>query len=209
MNKTITTSGIGFMMTGVLLAISLVVLAAAQTADAAITSQLQVGSTGSQVTELQTYLAGDTALYPEGIVSGYFGELTKAAVNRFQARYGIAQVGQVGPITRAKINELMGSFPAGDIRAPIMSQESVSVSGTSATISWSTSEPARSRVMYGTFYPYLYATAPSVSDFSVDTGTTVTLSSLSPNTVYYYVRESVDPSGNIMWTTNKTFQTGQ
>jgi peptidoglycan hydrolase-like protein with peptidoglycan-binding domain len=33
--------------------------------------------------------------------------ITKEAVRKFQAYYGIAQIGTVGPVTRAKINELL------------------------------------------------------------------------------------------------------
>ena len=60
--------------------------------------------------------AKDTGLYPEGIVSGYFGVLTERAVGRFQKRYGIARpgesgYGQVGPKTRAKLNGLAGATP--------------------------------------------------------------------------------------------------
>ncbi len=74
----------------------------------AITQELSRGSTGADVTTLQTYLAGDPELYPEGLVTGYFGSATERAVRRFQAKYGIAQVGRVGPMTMAKLNELLG-----------------------------------------------------------------------------------------------------
>src|SRR3989344_5472068 len=76
-------------------------------ADAALTSNLSVGSTGSQVSELQAYLALDSSIYPEGIVSGTFGTLTEAAVKRFQAKYGIPATGFVGPLTRSKLNTLI------------------------------------------------------------------------------------------------------
>jgi len=38
--------------------------------------------------------------------TGYFGSITNSAVKRFQAQYGIPQTGYVGPLTRAKLNEL-------------------------------------------------------------------------------------------------------
>ncbi|GEM_PF-1491136 len=77
-------------------------------AQAALTRDLDPGDSGNDVTQLQVYLAADAELYPEGKVTGYYGSLTTAAVKRFQARYGIAQVGRVGPQTRAKLNEVMG-----------------------------------------------------------------------------------------------------
>lgn len=78
------------------------------------TQNMAKGSRSSQVTPLQQYLARDPALYPEGIVSGYFGTLTEKAVQRFQKKYGIASsgtpsttgYGAVGPKTRAKLNEV-------------------------------------------------------------------------------------------------------
>ncbi len=56
-------------------------------------------------------------IYPEGIVSGWFGPLTKKAVIRFQETYTddilaswglIKGTGFVGQITRTKINEILG-----------------------------------------------------------------------------------------------------
>ncbi|MBI1974758.1 MAG: peptidoglycan-binding protein [Parcubacteria group bacterium] len=42
----------------------------------------------------------------DGPITGNFFNLTKAAVEKFQAQYGIPAVGRVGPLTRAKLNEL-------------------------------------------------------------------------------------------------------
>lgn len=66
---------------------------------------------GTQVEALQKFLAQDKTLYPEGLVTGYFGTLSENAVKRFQERYGIARQGEggygfVGPKTRAKLNSL-------------------------------------------------------------------------------------------------------
>lgn len=80
----------------------------------AFSRDLSVGARGSDVRELQSLLAGDSALYPEGVVSGYFGILTKAAVIRFQKRHGITpSAGFVGPRTRAKLDELSARPGAG------------------------------------------------------------------------------------------------
>src|SRR3989338_3905112 len=72
----------------------------------AFTQTLRRGSRGTEVTRLQEFLKAVKGVYPEGIVSGYFGTLTEAAVKRFQSKYGIDTVGIVGPKTRAKLNEL-------------------------------------------------------------------------------------------------------
>jgi len=72
-----------------------------------LTKFLSQGSSNDEVKLLQEFLARDKNVYPEGVVSGYFGSLTRVAVIKFQAKYGISQVGIVGPVTRAKINELL------------------------------------------------------------------------------------------------------
>lgn len=62
----------------------------------------------ADVTCLQQFLSNQGAdIYPEGLVTGYFGSLTRAAVVRFQKRYGIIQTGFVGILTRAKINAIL------------------------------------------------------------------------------------------------------
>ena len=66
---------------------------------------LALGSEGDDVTQLQELLAEDGDIYPEGKVTGYFGPLTEKAVKRYQEKYGIDQVGIVGPQTRARMQE--------------------------------------------------------------------------------------------------------
>lgn len=48
---------------------------------------------GGDVSQLQMFLARDRSIYPEGEVTGYFGRATEQAVQRFQARYGVASYG--------------------------------------------------------------------------------------------------------------------
>jgi len=72
---------------------------------------LSFGMSSEDVRRLQTLLASDKDVYPEGIVSGYFGSLTLKAVERFQVKHGIAGpgtagYGNVGPKTRAKLQEV-------------------------------------------------------------------------------------------------------
>ncbi len=79
----------------------------------AIARTLQFGTTGDDVKLAQTLLAKDPTLYPEGLTTGYFGALTRAAVQRFQEKYGIATpatigYGWVGPRTKAKLAEIFG-----------------------------------------------------------------------------------------------------
>lgn len=72
---------------------------------ATLQSTLRQGSAGEQVAVLQALLAADPDIYPEGLVSGYFGRLTSEAVKRYQKKNGIDQVGFVGPKTLKKLQE--------------------------------------------------------------------------------------------------------
>ncbi len=70
------------------------------------TKTLRGGMTDNQVRGLQEFLKQFPDVYPERLVTGYFGPLTENAVKRFQIKEGIEAVGIVGPKTRAKLNEL-------------------------------------------------------------------------------------------------------
>lgn len=96
------------------------------TATSALTRELGFGATGDDVIQLQAYLAADSSLYPEGTITGYYGPKTAAAVKRFQAKYGISQVGRVGPQTLLKLNEVMG----GSMTAPAIPEAPVSTGAT-------------------------------------------------------------------------------
>ncbi|MBI2053474.1 MAG: peptidoglycan-binding protein [Candidatus Sungbacteria bacterium] len=65
---------------------------------------------GDDVTALQRFLI-EQKQYPEALVTGYFGTLTRAAVARFQQAQGIAPaLGYFGPITRARVATLGGGM---------------------------------------------------------------------------------------------------
>ena len=90
-----------------------------------ILKQLKPGMTSDEVKKLQEIMATDPDIYPEGIISGYYGKLTEKAVKKLQNKFCLDQVGSVGPKTLAKINELLKEgagnsdhVPAGLLRAP-------------------------------------------------------------------------------------------
>lgn len=74
-------------------------------------------SNNSEVRCLQDFLKSQGQnIYPEGLVTGYFGNLTRTAVVKFQEKYAseiltplglYAGTGFVGPSTRNKINQLL------------------------------------------------------------------------------------------------------
>ena len=61
------------------------------------------GRQGDDITLLQTHLS-DNGYYPEALITGYFGPLTRKAVIRYQILNGIVPaVGYVGPLTRGAL----------------------------------------------------------------------------------------------------------
>lgn len=72
-----------------------------------MTRRLWREMSGEDVELLQEILATDPDVYPEALITGYFGPLTERAVKKFQKISGIEQVGVVGPKTLARINELL------------------------------------------------------------------------------------------------------
>lgn len=83
-------------------------------------SNLSSGASGKEVEELQKCLAKDSQVYPEGEVTGYFGQKTKEAVIRFQEKYkeeilkpqGLEKgTGDVKGGTRDKLNEICFEKP--------------------------------------------------------------------------------------------------
>ena len=73
---------------------------------------LKLGSSGDDVSRLQRFLATNPGVYPEGMITGYYGALTEAAVKRWQVKYNIVSSGTAdttgygvtGPRTAAAIS---------------------------------------------------------------------------------------------------------
>ncbi len=81
------------------------------------TKDLSLDQRGTSVEYLQVFLKSQgPEIYPEGLVTGWFGPLTRKAVVRFQEKYAkdilnplglVKGTGYVGESTRAKINEIL------------------------------------------------------------------------------------------------------
>ena len=62
---------------------------------------LAVGSTGTEVIELQGLLSELGYLdVPIGVPYGYFGQMTKSALTQYQTSVGVMSTGYFGPLTR-------------------------------------------------------------------------------------------------------------
>ncbi len=154
----------------VLASLPLLILAlptAAQTtvsACPAIARSLSFGTSGTDVSALQQYLARDASIYPQGIVSGYFGVATKAALQRWQDTNGIVKPGlegsgTVGPRTRAALNACGSTASAvtSTKAATLASEITCNISvipgsirqGEKAVVSWKATGSIRSGTLEG------------------------------------------------------------
>ncbi len=178
-----------------------------------LTRQLELGMSGTDVTALQTFLAANPNVYPSGLITGYFGTLTQAAVSNFQTLNGIASVGRVGPATLPVINLQMGNSTSGV--APTITSVSTNASNNTATVSWNTNQAAKGVVYYSTSPLSTYENGHTVTiggstaftNTNYNTAQSVVLQNLQANTTYYYLVYTTNQAGNISVTWPTTFQT--
>ena len=91
-----------------------------------------------------------------------------------------------------------------DATAPIISLVNSTITSTSATITWTTDELSDSLVKYGTASGVYTLQADDAADV---TAHSIVLTGLSPDTAYYYVVNSTDPSDNSAESTEYSFTT--
>lgn len=211
---------------GVVLGIVALVFTGTAMAATTITSTLDFGDRGANVTSLQQYLAMDSTIYPEGLVTGYFGSLTESAVERFQCRQNIVCAGtpestgygRVGPRTLAALNAAITGGSVSDSSAPIMSRPVISTTTGSATIMWTSNELARGTVHYSPSpLPMLEGspTGPAVmggqpiSEVSFGLTHNINVAGLAPNTSYFYALKSEDVNGNVTYSWPTVFVTAR
>jgi peptidoglycan hydrolase-like protein with peptidoglycan-binding domain len=68
---------------------------------------LREGVENDDVKKIQELLATDPTIYPKGLVSGYYGPLTKEAVMAFQKRHGLPETGVVDEATRKLLQDYL------------------------------------------------------------------------------------------------------
>jgi len=95
-----------FLISSVTAALFIATLAAAQ--NYTFSANLTVGSTGTAVAALQTWLIQNgyhiASIESGAVAKGRFGSQTKAAVMKYQKAQSLPSTGFVGPLTRAKLN---------------------------------------------------------------------------------------------------------
>ncbi len=96
------------------------------------------------------------------------------------------------------------SLSGTDTIPPQVTNISVVPQETTTSITWTTNEPANSQVLYGQTTSYEIG---NVQDASFVTSHSVTLSGLSPDTVYHFMAISADRDGNSTASGNQTFLT--
>jgi hypothetical protein len=91
-----------------------------------------------------------------------------------------------------------------DSTPPVISNVQVTPGTTSALVSWTTDEPSTSSVAYGPSSAYENG---SVDDAALVTAHSLTLTGLTPNSLYHFQVRSTDGAGNQAVTTDDTFTT--
>lgn len=250
-------------------------------------NQLKEGMSGEEVQLLQTILAADADIYPEGLLTGYFGKATVKALKKFQKKYGLAAEGVLDKKTIERLNEFLAQqnfslmrwnnddrddddnrkkergtrngfcllVPPGhliapgwlrkqgnnvlvplcrtvplsiakkipwwfststppsptstkDMTPPVFSSTTITnVASSSATLLWTTNEPARARVYYAATSSFPLVQASSSVRNTFLTTHTFTLSGLTPSTTYFYVLEARDVWGNTATSSHQSFMT--
>ncbi|MDO8618412.1 MAG: fibronectin type III domain-containing protein, partial [Candidatus Daviesbacteria bacterium] len=114
----------------------------------------------------------------------------------------------LGGVLLIQFGVLIPSAFAVDVDPPIISGITVSnITANSATITWSTDEPADSSVEYGTTSAFVLGAQLNTQTTSMVTGHSQTLSGLTENTIYSYRVKSRDVAGNLAVSEYFTFTT--
>ena len=195
-----------------------------------LSRHLGLGMSGGDVRDLQRFYSTDSAIYPHGLITGYYGPKTREATKRYQRENGLTPTGYVGHftllllrgITIEKANGSANSSvsvavyhqylltTSDALSAPVMTAEVVRASAHSATFTWMTDKPAIARVYYSTSLPFAIRDAPSfTATGGLSTYQSVTVSGLPSNTTLSYMLESTGANGQESVNLEKLFTTSK
>ena len=185
---------------------------------APLISNVAVGSiTGSSATVTWTTNEGATSLVEYGATTTYGSALPETA--SFLTAHSRVFTGLSVSTTyhyRVRNRDAAGNLGASgnftftttaapDTTAPVVSGITASgITTTSAIITWNTNEPATSVVDYGLSTAYGWSSAVNTTPV---TSHSRNLSTITPSTTYHYRVRSVDGSGNVATSLDRTFTT--
>lgn len=176
------------------------------------TSFLAAGATGSAYSQTLV-VSGGTAPYSWTVASGSLpaglnlnistGVISGTPTTPGTSNFTV-QVMDATTATDTQSLSILVSAP--DLTAPTISAiASGSITGSGATITWTTNEAATSRVEYGTTTGY---GSQTTLDSNLVTSHSVNLTSLTANTTYHYRVKSRDAANNETVSADYTFITG-
>ncbi len=170
-----------------------------------IAAELRQGMTGNDVKTLQTLLATWPNIYPEGLVTGFFGPLTQKAVTRFQENNELRPTGEVNADTLKRINVLL----TGGNMLSFSEVSAVNLNNDTTRISWTTDVPATTKLYYSTTTPLTSgASAYAVYDSRLSTSHAVDVGHLLPSTTYHYLLVSSNGVGTATSSTEISHTSG-
>lgn len=151
---------------------------------------LTKGTRSDEVKTLQTLLAKDSQIYPEGYVTGYYGALTSAAVGRFKNTHPTP------------------SISVESIGVPRISEMSATSTATSMTIVWKTDVPTSAKIWWGSPGPLdaERMTPVSTSALSEDHSAKFT-GGIFASTTYAFIISVSDKNGSTSTTTEQIYVT--
>ncbi len=134
------------LLTGLLTAWPVAALPEKATGELIFNRQLKQGMSGTDVSELQDFFSQFRDVYPEALVTGYYGARTVRAVRRFQKKVGLPITGRVDEKTRRALNELInteGDTTATNEFPAVLSSKKVPSPTPASTPTQPTSAPTR------------------------------------------------------------------
>jgi hypothetical protein len=162
---------------------------------------------GSEVVYGTTTPWGGLTVYAATPVTSHSMNLTGLAAGTKYV-FAVESAGSTGPWTVSSIysfttsSALTISLPVGSSGSPVISNvQATPISASSVVVTWTTSTPGTSLVVYGTVTPWKGPQGPYSA--SLVTSHSVTLTGLTPGTSYVYAVESDGSSGP--WTVSSIF----
>lgn len=170
-----------------------------------------LGTRGEYVKELQMFLTKNPSLYPEGLVTGYFGPATERAVRRFQKENNLEQAGRVGPKTRGILNALLNGGTVGFTSSQhvpmIFEIFATSTTPNTAYVFWSSNAHTTSEFWLSTTSPVNTLTAYKFTNTHKGMYHYQNISGLATSTKYYYLIKITDERRNSATSTESSFVT--